>query len=63
MNTEINSNEQLIIDGQLVGRLKGLKLNLEFTSQTLDTDGKIFKKREICSSRNRRRTQKKGREK
>ena len=28
-NTEINSNEQLIIDGQLVGRLKGLKLNLE----------------------------------
>ena len=43
-NTEINSNEQLIIDGQLVGRLKGLKLNLEFTSQTLDTDVKSLKK-------------------
>ncbi len=43
-NTEINSNEELIIDGQLVGRLKGLKLNLEFTSQTLDTDVKSLKK-------------------
>ena len=44
LNTEINSNDDVIIDGQLVGRLKGLKLNLEFTKETLDTDIKSLKK-------------------
>ena len=44
LNTEINSNNEVIIDGQLVGRLKGLKLNLEFTKGTLDTDIKSLKK-------------------
>ena len=44
LNTEINSSDEVIIDGQLIGRLRGLKLNLEFTSQTLDTDIKSLKK-------------------
>ena len=44
LNTEINSNDEVIIDGQLVGKLKGLRLNLEFTKGTLDTDVKSLKK-------------------
>ena len=44
LNTEINEKEEVIIDGQLVGKLKGLKLNLEFTQGTLDTDIKSLKK-------------------
>ena len=44
LNTEINTKDELIIDGQLIGKLKGLKLNLEFTSSTLDTDVKSLKK-------------------
>ena len=44
LKTEINKNDQVIIDGQLIGRLKGLKLNLEFTKETLDTDIKSLKK-------------------
>jgi len=44
LNTEINSKNEVIIDGQLVGKLKGLKLNLEFTKGTLDTDIKSLKK-------------------
>ena len=44
LNTEINIKDELIIDDQLVGKLKGLKLNLEFTSGTLDTDIKSLKK-------------------
>ncbi len=44
LNTKINTKDELIIDGQLIGKLKGLKLNLEFTSGTLDTDVKSLKK-------------------
>ncbi len=44
LNTKINIQDELIIDDQLVGKLKGLKLNLEFTSGTLDTDIKSLKK-------------------
>ncbi len=44
LNTKINEKEEVIIDGQLVGRLKGLKLNLEFTQSTLETDIKSLKK-------------------
>tara|TARA_B100000029_G_scaffold15432_1_gene15895 strand:- start:2680 stop:5148 length:2469 start_codon:yes stop_codon:yes gene_type:complete len=44
LNTEINSKDEVVIDGQLIGKLKGLKLSLEFTSQTLDTDIKSLKK-------------------
>ncbi len=44
LNTDITENDEVIIDGQLIGRLKGLKLNLEFTKGTLDTDIKSLKK-------------------
>ena len=44
LNTEINSNDEMMIDGQFIGKLKGLKLNLEFTKGTLDTDIKSLKK-------------------
>ena len=44
LSTDINSNNEVIIDDQLIGKLKGLKLILEFTSGTLDTDIKSLKK-------------------
>ena len=44
LNTQINPKDELIIDGQLIGKLRGLKLSLEFTSSTLDTDVKSLKK-------------------
>ena len=44
LNTEINENNKIYIDGQLVGELKGLKFLIEVTSKTLDTDIKSIKK-------------------
>ena len=44
LNTEINSNNKIHIDGQLVGELKGLKFLIEITSRTLDTDIKSIRK-------------------
>ncbi len=44
LKTSISEKNEVIIDGQLIGKLKGLKLNLEFTSGTLDTDIKSLKK-------------------
>ena len=44
LNTEINSENKIHIDGQLVGELKGLKFLIEVTSKTLDTDIKSIKK-------------------
>ena len=44
LNTEINSENKIHIDGQLIGELKGLKFLIEITSKTLDTDGKSIKK-------------------
>ncbi len=44
LNTEINKDDKIHIDGQLVGELKGLKFIIEITSQTLDTDIKSIKK-------------------
>jgi ATP-dependent RNA helicase SUPV3L1/SUV3 len=44
LNTEINSENKIHIDGQLVGELKGLKFLIEITSKTLDTDIKSIKK-------------------
>ena len=44
LKTNITDNDEIIIDDQLIGKLKGLKLNLEFTSGTLDTDIKSLKK-------------------
>ena len=44
LNTEINDNNKIYIDGQLIGELKGLKFLIEVTSKTLDTDIKSIKK-------------------
>ena len=44
LNTEINENNKIFIDGQLIGELKGLKFLIEITSKTLDTDIKSIKK-------------------
>jgi len=44
LNTEINEENKIYIDGQLVGELKGLKFMIELTSKTLDTDIKSIKK-------------------
>jgi ATP-dependent RNA helicase SUPV3L1/SUV3 len=44
LNTEINEENKIHIDGQLIGELKGLKFLIELTSKTLDTDIKSIKK-------------------
>ncbi|MDA7715125.1 helicase-related protein [Pelagibacteraceae bacterium] len=44
LNTEINNENKIYIDGQLVGELKGLKFIIEVTTKTLDTDIKSIKK-------------------
>ncbi len=44
LNTEINDDNKIYIDGQLVGELKGLKFLIEITSKTLDTDIKSIRK-------------------
>ena len=44
LNTEINDENKMHIDGQLIGELKGLKFLIEVTSKTLDTDIKSIKK-------------------
>ena len=44
LNTEINEDNKIHIDGQLIGELKGLKFLIEVTSKTLDTDIKSIKK-------------------
>ena len=44
LNTEINDQNKIYIDGQLIGELKGLKFLIEVTSRTLDTDIKSIKK-------------------
>ena len=42
--TEINNEDEVIIDGQYMGRLNGMKLNLDLKSGTLKTDIKSLKK-------------------
>ena len=44
LNTKINDENKIHIDGQLIGELKGLKFIIEVTSKTLDTDIKSIKK-------------------
>ena len=44
LNTKINEENKMHIDGQLIGELKGLKFIIEITSKTLDTDIKSIKK-------------------
>jgi len=42
--TEIIDNKKVIIDGQFIGELKGLKLDLDLKAGALDTDIKSLKK-------------------
>ena len=44
LNTEINKENKIYIDGQLIGELKGLRFIIELTSKTLDSDIKSIKK-------------------
>ena len=44
LNTKINDENKIYINGQLIGELKGLKFLIEVTSKTLDTDIKSIKK-------------------
>ncbi len=44
LNTKIDKENMIHIDGQLIGELKGLKFLIEITSKTLDTDIKSIKK-------------------
>ena len=44
LKTDIDSKNQVLIDGQLIGELKGLKFNVEFSANTLDSDIKSIKK-------------------
>ena len=44
LNTEVSNDDKVLIDGQYIGELKGLKFNIELTAKTLDTDIKSIKK-------------------
>ena len=44
LNTEINEENKIYIDGQLIGELKGLKFLIEITSKTLRYRYKSIKK-------------------
>jgi len=44
LGTEITTESEVLIDNQLIGKLEGLKLNLEFKSGSLDTDLKSLRK-------------------
>jgi len=44
LNTKINEDNKIYIDGQLIGEIKGLKFLIEVTSKTLETDIKSIKK-------------------
>ena len=44
LKTEIDKDNKIIIDGHLIGELKGLKFFIDVTSKPLDTDIKSIKK-------------------
>ena len=44
LGTEINNENKVIIDGQYIGRLKGLKLDLDLKTGSLKTDIKSLRK-------------------
>ena len=43
-NTKISEDDKVIINNQFIGKLKGLKLELDLKVDTLDTDIKSLKK-------------------
>jgi len=44
LKTEITKEDKVLIDNQYIGKLKGLKFNIELTSGSLDSDIKSIKK-------------------
>ncbi len=44
LNTKIDENDKIMIDGQFLGKLNGLKFKIELTTHILDTDIKSIKK-------------------
>ena len=44
LDAEVDENDKLIINGQNIGQLRGLKFNIELTSTALDSDIKSIKK-------------------
>ncbi len=44
MGSELSENDEVIIDKQFIGTIKGLRLNLDFSSTALQTDIKSIKK-------------------
>ena len=44
LDTKIDENDKILINGQFIGELKGLKFVIALTSKTLDTDIKSIKK-------------------
>tara|TARA_B100001123_G_scaffold432091_2_gene554548 strand:- start:1340 stop:3832 length:2493 start_codon:yes stop_codon:yes gene_type:complete len=44
LETKIENDKNIIIDGQYIGELNGIKLNLDFRTGALDTDIKSLKK-------------------
>ena len=44
LQTDVSDDDKVLIDGQYIGELKGLKFHVEYTSNTLDTDIKSIKK-------------------
>jgi ATP-dependent RNA helicase SUPV3L1/SUV3 len=44
LKTEVSEDHKVLIDGQYVGELKGLKFIIDFTSKNLDADLKSIKK-------------------
>ena len=44
LKTEIDDSDKILINGQFIGELKGLKFIIALTSKTLDTDIKSIKK-------------------
>ena len=60
LNTEVNEDDKVTIDGQYIGQLKGLKFHVDFSSNNLDTDIKSIKKaaRKGINEELRKRTEK-----
>lgn len=44
LETKISEKDEVIIDKQFIGTIKGLRLNLDFSSTALQTDIKSIKK-------------------
>ena len=55
-NTKISKNNEVMIDDQFIGKINGLKLELDLKQGALETDIKSLKKssKAICGTRTRK---------